>query len=84
MVEIDSSNGLLRYHQNQKTGFEVFENGETIIGQTSTQSSALHSSAALENPEVDRQSGEILFLENRAPISRSTTQIEDIKVIVEF
>ncbi len=84
VVEIDSSNGLLRYHQNQKTGFEVFENGETIIGQTSTQSSALHSTAALENPEVDRQSGEILFLENRAAISRSTTQIEDIKVIVEF
>jgi hypothetical protein len=29
-------------------------------------------------------SGDILFLENRNPISRTTTQIEDIKVIIEF
>jgi len=26
----------------------------------------------------------MLFLENRNPINRSTTQIEDIKVIIEF
>jgi len=84
ILEIDAGNGLLRYHQNQKTGFEKFENGETVIGQTSTKSAALHGSTALVDPEVDRSSGEILFLENRNPISRSTTQIEDIKVIVEF
>ena len=29
-------------------------------------------------------SGQVVFLENRDPISRSTTQIEDIKCIVEF
>ena len=29
-------------------------------------------------------SGQILFLENRAPINRSSSQIEDIKLIIEF
>ena len=36
------------------------------------------------NPELDADSGNILYLENRKPISRSSDQIEDIKVIVEF
>jgi hypothetical protein len=32
----------------------------------------------------DKTSGEILFVENRDPIQRSNTQIEDIKLIIEF
>ncbi len=36
------------------------------------------------NPELQPDSGDIIYLENRKPISRSTDQIEDIKVIVEF
>jgi len=84
VVEIDASNGYLRYHQNDKTGYKVFTDGEDVVGQTSSKTGALASSNAVGNPEVDRSSGEILFLENRDPISRTTTQIEDIKVIIEF
>ena len=84
VVEIDASNGYRRYHQNDKTGYKVFTNGEDVVGQTSSKTGALASSNAVGNPEVDRSSGEILFLENRDPISRTTTQIEDIKVIIEF
>ena len=36
------------------------------------------------NPELASDSGDIIYLENRKPISRATDQIEDIKVIVEF
>ena len=36
------------------------------------------------NPELDPDSGDIIYLENRKPISSSSDQIEDIKVIVEF
>lgn len=84
VVEKDTSNGFLRYHQNSKTGYKAFVNGEVVTGQTSSQADTLETSNAVGNPEVDRASGEILFLENRNPISRTTTQIEDIKVIIEF
>ena len=84
VVEIDSSNGYIHYHQNDKTGYADFTDGEDITGQTSNTTGALESSNAVGNPEVDRMSGDILFLENRDPISRTTTQIEDIKVILEF
>ena len=84
LVEKDTVNDYLRYHQNDKTGYTKFQNGENVVGQTSTSNCLLHATAALGNPEVDRMSGDILFLENRDPISRTTTQIEDIKVIIEF
>jgi len=84
VVEIDTSNGYIRYHQNDKTGYGTFANGEVVTGQTSNQADTLESSNAVGAPEVDRASGDILFLENRDPISRTTTQIEDIKVILEF
>ena len=36
------------------------------------------------NPELQPDSGTIIYLENRKPISRSSDQTEDIKVIIEF
>ena len=87
VTEVDTTNSIIYYHQNEKTGFENFDNGETVTGQTSNQAAVLHASAANvvhSGGGVDRRSGEMLFLENRAPISRTDTQIEDIKVIIEF
>ena len=84
VVEIDSVNGYIHYHQNDKTGYTSFTDGEDVQGQSSTTTGALESASAVGNPEVDRSSGDILFLENRDPINRTTTQIEDIKVILEF
>ena len=83
-VDIDTTDGFIYYAQNSKTGYTAFQNGETITGQTSSTSGALESSNAIGNPEVDRDSGQILFLENRTPINRTATQIEDIKLIIEF
>ena len=36
------------------------------------------------NPELDPNSGNILYVENRRPISRASDQTEDIKIVVEF
>lgn len=36
------------------------------------------------NPELKFDSGNIIYNENRSPISRATDQTEDIKIIVEF
>ena len=36
------------------------------------------------NPELKADSGDIIYVENRKPISRSSDQTEDIKLIVEF
>ena len=36
------------------------------------------------NPQLQPDSGSIIYLENRKPISRSSDQTEDIKIIIEF
>jgi len=36
------------------------------------------------NPEIEKYSGEIIYIDNRAAIPRSLTQKEDIKIVLEF
>ena len=84
VVERDATSGYIYYNQNSKTGYTPFEDNETVTGATTSTSGVLESSGALGNPEVEPGSGAIMFLENRNPINRTATQIEDIKVIIEF
>lgn len=83
LAEIDATAGKLYYHQNSKTGYTPFQNGETVTG-VGGGSATLHSGTALGSAEVANNSGQMIFLENRTPINRSSSQIEDIKVIIEF
>ena len=36
------------------------------------------------NPEMQPDSGDVMYLENRKPISRASDQTEDVKLVVEF
>ena len=40
--------------------------------------------SGLSNPEVKKYSGNIIYVDNRPSITRSTNQKEDIKVILQF
>lgn len=79
----DTGTGNIKYHQNDKTGYGTFQASETVTGHVGG-TGVIASSSGLLNPEVDRFSGQLTFLENRAPINRSASQIEEIKIIVEF
>lgn len=57
-----------------------FQVGETVTGQTSA---AIGVVASIENPEIATNTGELIYLEHRRPISRQVDQIEDIKIIIE-
>ena len=54
----------------------VINNRTYYLGQTFTN--------GLANPEVKKYSGNILYVDNRPSITRSTNQKEDIKVILQF
>lgn len=82
---VDSGTYYVKYHQNDKTGYTAFQTNESITGSVAGSNAAtIASSGGLINPEVQPFSGKVLFIDNRAPINRTTSQIEDIKVIVEF
>ena len=46
------------------------------LGQTFT--------AGKANPDVELYSGDIIYIDNRAPITRSSSQKEEVKIVVEF
>ena len=39
---------------------------------------------SLTNPEVDNATGEIIYLDNRSPVTRSADQVEQIKALIRF
>ena len=50
----------------------------------SVSSTTLTFTSGYANPELEADSGHILYVENRRPISRASDQTEDIKIVVEF
>ena len=77
---IDSN--ILYYHQTDSTGFTSFQDGE-IIEEINGIGDGICDSALIL-PNVDPATGDILYIDNRAPILRSNIQSEDIKVIIQF
>ena len=54
---------------------------ETI---TLANNNTITTSSGYVNPELQPDSGNIVYLENRKPIQRDSDQTEDIKLIIEF
>lgn len=75
--------GTITYVQNPITGYGSFTIGQQIQGSASINPFTATISGII-NEEVNKRSGEILYLENRRPVLRAPDQIEDIKAIVEF
>ena len=86
IVQIDTANHIIYYNQNAKTGYGIFQDGENAAyssGPSGT-SEVLTDLVDQVDSEVENNSGQMIFLENRDPINRSVTQIEDIKLIIEM
>ena len=70
------------------SGTGTIQGGTSSVTYTpSTSSSTVNNvvfTSGYANPEMKRDTGEIIYVENRRPISRTSDQTEDIKVVVEF
>jgi hypothetical protein len=90
---VDSSDviggGEIWYHQNESTGFTQFQEGEAISGSAggagTTQAGGTDGDTlAYHESKVNKFSGDLLYIENRAAVTRAADQTEDIKVIIEI
>ena len=72
-----------------------FSGDSTITGATSNATGVpdVASSATVNNtvfvagyatPELQPDSGDVIYIENRKPISRASDQTEDVKLVIEF
>jgi len=73
----------VKYIQNRdiSNGFISFRVGDTITGSSSAATAYVHS---IKNSEVVKNTGKILFYENRGKISRAADQSENIHIVIEF
>jgi len=64
------------------TGLDgTFSTSETITGNTSSVTAVISS---INSRDLKDYSGDILYIENRLPISRASDQTEDIKLIIRY
>ena len=71
------------YHQNTTTGFTPFVAQETVsvVGNASI-TGVIKTSGGLLQGEADPYSGDLLYIDNRSPVTRSTDQTEDLKIVI--
>lgn len=60
---------------------QEFANGASVSGGSSGATGTI---AAITNPGLRPYSGDLIYVENRVPISRAADQIEDVKLIIQF
>ena len=93
IVDKDSGSGggtALFYHQNDSTGFANFIAGEALTESDGTGGGNIEASsgydsatAAFIKAEVNPFTGDLLYIDNRAAITRSAEQTEDIKIVIQ-
>ena len=79
--KVDSSNVF--YHQTDATGFVSFDSGESVT-ETDGSGAGTLSNTPLTNPEVVTTTGDILYIDNRAAVTRASDQTEDIKIVIQI
>jgi hypothetical protein len=75
-LNIVGSNVNVKINNTFSGSVETINNRNYYFGQNFVNGTA--------NPEVKKQSGSILYVDNRPPITRSINQREDIKIVLQF
>ena len=69
--------------------YGYFSNSEVIAANTggnggSGASATANDAGSVTGGDLTRFSGDVLYVENRSPVTRASDQIEDIKLVIEF
>lgn len=71
--------GLVKVYQNDASGYIAFQSGEVI-----TQGASSATISSITNPEVEKYTGEVVYIENRSPVNRASNQTEDVRLVIEM
>ena len=81
---LDSSGNLTAFSGANAVTGATSNAVHTPASSTSGTTNGVVFASGYANPELSRDTGEIIYVENRRAISRASDQTEDIKVVVEF
>ena len=86
VVSIDTTTRVVSHIPvaNSEGGYADFANTNNVYVSGNSTAVATVSSVDSTFPEVEKYSGQIMYVENRGAVSRAADQIEDIKLIIEM
>ena len=86
VVSIDSTNRYIYFLPSADSvgNFNSFSATNTIFVGSTSKGTISSGGVSGAYPEVSRNSGDIVYLENRGAVARAADQIEDIKLIIEM
>ena len=86
VVSVDSTNRFIYYlpAEDSVGNFNSFSATNTIFVGSTSKGTISSGGVSGAYPEVQRNSGDIVYLENRGAVARAADQIEDIKLIIEM
>lgn len=73
------ASGAVKIYQNDTTGYIPFQSGEVI-----TQSAVSATISSITNAEIEKYSGDVMYIENRSPVNRAANQTEDVRLVIEM
>ena len=85
----NTTKNVLYVHQTPETGFTPFDRNEVVEvsdngGMATIQPHEDSSLPALRFGDVDKFSGEVLYIDNRVLIERDPDQTEDVKIVIDL
>jgi len=81
VIEYDSTNLILYYYQTRFPDVGTDSNGNLTAF---SGANGVGFSSGYANPELAYDSGDIIYVEERSPITRASDQTENVKLIIEF
>ena len=80
---VDQTDGMtIFFHQTDSTGYVDFVAGENLTELAGIGDGVV--GTPLNNPEVDPFTGQVLYVNNRTPVTRVANQTEDIKIVIQL
>ena len=81
---LDSSGNLVAFSTAAAVSGGSSSASYSVDTSTNTTVNGVSFTGGYADPELERDSGQIIYVENRRAISRASDQTEDIKVVVEY
>ena len=64
--------------------FPIIAGSSTRVINNTEYDLGMRFNAAYAKPEIEPNSGQVVYIDNRRAISRANDQVEDIKIVIEF
>lgn len=84
---IDTTNNYIYFHQNSSAGVTqdaIPSSGTVTVYNASDVSQGSFAYGSITAPEHDAFSGDVIMVDNRVPILRSSVQTEKVRIILQF